>query len=312
MRWKNTPPKRIFWILTAIVLIVFGIVYERTRNGYMLLAGAALLVAAWFLFAKSTSPLTGPFPEAWRAILRASVPFYGKLKPDQQVEFEQGVQVFLNRAAFHSPEGAPIDDELKVLVAATAVMLVFNRPALDLPPVRHIVIKPGAFKMEGVDAAGLLMDKRTMGLSLEDFYLSLNRSWDGYNVIAHEFAHALDGLDGSVDGIPALLPEDMIRPWCDLVKRERERIRAGDSLLRDYADSNEAEFFAVAVEHYLEQPERMKARHPELHDFLHRYLGGAAAFGPIQLAHRLSKATTIGRNDPCPCGSGKKFKKCCI
>ncbi|MEK7762276.1 MAG: SEC-C metal-binding domain-containing protein, partial [Nitrospirota bacterium] len=20
---------------------------------------------------------------------------------------------------------------------------------------------------------------------------------------------------------------------------------------------------------------------------------------------------TIGRNDPCPCGSGKKFKKCC-
>jgi hypothetical protein len=23
-------------------------------------------------------------------------------------------------------------------------------------------------------------------------------------------------------------------------------------------------------------------------------------------------AATIGRNDPCPCGSGKKFKKCCL
>ncbi|WP_300458011.1 SEC-C metal-binding domain-containing protein [Desulfobacula sp.] len=22
-------------------------------------------------------------------------------------------------------------------------------------------------------------------------------------------------------------------------------------------------------------------------------------------------AVTVGRNDPCPCGSGKKFKKCC-
>jgi hypothetical protein len=21
---------------------------------------------------------------------------------------------------------------------------------------------------------------------------------------------------------------------------------------------------------------------------------------------------TIGRNDPCPCGSGKKYKKCCL
>ena len=24
------------------------------------------------------------------------------------------------------------------------------------------------------------------------------------------------------------------------------------------------------------------------------------------------KEATAGRNDPCPCGSGEKFKKCCI
>jgi len=30
--------------------------------------------------------------------------------------------------------------------------------------------------------------------------------------------------------------------------------------------------------------------------------------GPRQPAHRDQK---IGRNDPCPCGSGKKYKKCC-
>jgi len=23
------------------------------------------------------------------------------------------------------------------------------------------------------------------------------------------------------------------------------------------------------------------------------------------------KEKTVGRNDPCPCGSGKKYKKCC-
>ncbi|MCY0903282.1 MAG: SEC-C metal-binding domain-containing protein [Firmicutes bacterium] len=23
------------------------------------------------------------------------------------------------------------------------------------------------------------------------------------------------------------------------------------------------------------------------------------------------KTVSIGRNDPCPCGSGKKYKKCC-
>ncbi|HIT54889.1 TPA: SEC-C domain-containing protein, partial [Candidatus Galligastranaerophilus intestinigallinarum] len=25
-----------------------------------------------------------------------------------------------------------------------------------------------------------------------------------------------------------------------------------------------------------------------------------------------NKFKNIGRNDPCPCGSGKKFKKCCM
>lgn len=27
---------------------------------------------------------------------------------------------------------------------------------------------------------------------------------------------------------------------------------------------------------------------------------------------RLTRAKTVGRNDPCPCGSGKKYKKCCL
>jgi preprotein translocase subunit SecA len=30
---------------------------------------------------------------------------------------------------------------------------------------------------------------------------------------------------------------------------------------------------------------------------------------PVQPIHKGDKE--IGRNDPCPCGSGKKYKKCC-
>lgn len=29
---------------------------------------------------------------------------------------------------------------------------------------------------------------------------------------------------------------------------------------------------------------------------------------PVEQAKR---ERTVGRNDPCPCGSGKKYKKCC-
>jgi preprotein translocase subunit SecA len=35
-------------------------------------------------------------------------------------------------------------------------------------------------------------------------------------------------------------------------------------------------------------------------------LSPKAAAKPIQSSH-----SKVGRNDPCPCGSGKKYKKCC-
>jgi|GEM_PF-671953 preprotein translocase subunit SecA len=31
---------------------------------------------------------------------------------------------------------------------------------------------------------------------------------------------------------------------------------------------------------------------------------------PVEPIHT-DKNKQVGRNDPCPCGSGKKFKKCC-
>lgn len=33
------------------------------------------------------------------------------------------------------------------------------------------------------------------------------------------------------------------------------------------------------------------------------------AIPPSSKQERLGR---VGRNDPCPCGSGKKFKKCCL
>ena len=37
--------------------------------------------------------------------------------------------------------------------------------------------------------------------------------------------------------------------------------------------------------------------------------GGRLFPGKIETFRRA--APKVGRNDPCPCGSGKKFKKCC-
>lgn len=43
-------------------------------------------------------------------------------------------------------------------------------------------------------------------------------------------------------------------------------------------------------------------------------MGDGGDAGPMTRAHAAPKnaSAKIGRNDPCPCGSGKKFKKCCL
>jgi preprotein translocase subunit SecA len=40
--------------------------------------------------------------------------------------------------------------------------------------------------------------------------------------------------------------------------------------------------------------------------------GPASWFTPSPTAPIRREAPKLGRNDPCPCGSGKKYKKCCM
>ncbi|MBD0373821.1 MAG: DUF1186 domain-containing protein [Pyrinomonadaceae bacterium] len=40
-------------------------------------------------------------------------------------------------------------------------------------------------------------------------------------------------------------------------------------------------------------------------------LEGWAGFQPPIQQQPIVKKKKVGRNEPCPCGSGKKYKKCC-
>ncbi|MDB5105174.1 MAG: hypothetical protein JWP91_2863 [Fibrobacteres bacterium] len=43
-----------------------------------------------------------------------------------------------------------------------------------------------------------------------------------------------------------------------------------------------------------------------------RYLDSLRDDGSVKGTTFKKQYTDVGRNDPCPCGSGKKFKKCCM
>jgi preprotein translocase subunit SecA len=63
---------------------------------------------------------------------------------------------------------------------------------------------------------------------------------------------------------------------------------------------------ARVPEEKIEAPQHLVASHEEMGQF------GEAKTPEEKKAPAVEKVTgeRVGRNDPCPCGSGKKFKKC--
>ena len=318
MRWLDSSSVRVGLVAGGFMGGLMGLVALLTRSGGWAGAGALAAVALYLLFTWShyrrKAILRTPLPEAWRGALERAVPLYVRLEPARKREFEQGIQVFLDQVRFHPVDGAVVDDEVKVLVAAAAVMLVFQRPEFDVPPVRHIVIKPKVFEEpdSGKQVLGVVYHSTSAALSLEDLRHGFRSTRDGQNVTLHEIAHTIDLADGVADGVPAFLHPDLVRPWSERIRQEVERNRKGEGALIPYAGTNEAEFFACAVEMFFERPDLLEARHPELCRLFEGYFCRVSDVVPIHLRPLLGPRRDTGRNDPCPCGSGRKFKKCCL
>lgn len=214
-----------------------------------------------------------------RRVLRSRVSFYGRLGEGDRRRFEELVAVFLGEHRISGVDHVRITREVRLLVAASAVRLVFGRPEWEYPDFGEILIYPGPFRTDGsysteiedhtTAASGLVHSIGGVIISLPDLYRGFEDETDGYNVGYHEFAHVLDGR--RPDGVPDNLELGAYRGWAQVMHSEFERVRRGDSLLRGYAGSTPAELFACSVEAFFEEPHRMRETAPELYEQLAGY-----------------------------------------
>ena len=58
-----------------------------------------------------------------------------------------------------------------------------------------------------------------------------------------------------------------------------------------------------------EEEERRRREQEQIFAAASRAKAGVTAKGGVKTVKR--QKAKVGRNDPCPCGSGKKYKKCC-
>jgi len=217
-----------------------------------------------------------------RAVSRQRVPVYRLLSADDRDGLERLALRFLSSKRFWASGDVDLTGEMKIVIAAYACLLVLHLPEFGLyPRTTEVIVYPGCFGDEveaiGPDGTRYVIRERLAGRAFPRGPVLL--AWDsvehalqgrGDNVIIHEFAHALDFLDGVMDGTPPLAGKAEATDWAEAFTREYERLRSEScagrpTILDPYGGRNPAEFFAVVTDHFFTRPRELRERHSGLY-----------------------------------------------
>jgi MtfA peptidase len=88
---------------------------------------------------------TTPFPPAWRDIMHRRFPLLGCLSPEDQRELKGHIQVFLAEKQFEGCDGLVITDEIRVLIAAQACLLLLHLDTDYYPDRKSILVYPSTW-----------------------------------------------------------------------------------------------------------------------------------------------------------------------
>lgn len=244
----------------------------------------------WWHERKRAKILATPFPAEWEAHLVRNVAHYARLDDEQRARLRELVQVFIAEKHWEGCGGLTLTDEMRVTIAAQACLLVLELPHRMYREVESIFVYPGVVKRPE-QAQGVFMRSRDLiaqgavalageahvrgpvVLAWDRVLRGGQRPCDGENLVYHEFAHKLDMLDGSPDGTPPLRNREELQRWvaaCEaaFLELQRRTARGEPTLLDSYGATNEAEFFAVATEHFFDRPGELRRVLPDLYQVL--------------------------------------------
>jgi MtfA peptidase len=256
-------------------------------------AGVGILLALplWhFLRNRSrTEAFREPFPEEWRAYLERGFPLYRRLPRQLRLKLEPVVRAFLADVRFVGCQGFEITDEVRLVIAVQACLLIVERDPKAYAGLSSVLVYPDEFVVteRHEDEAGVVCEAESavQGQSEDDQRIIL--SWrdvmesaadaDAYHVVLHEFAHYLDNSIGGLLTDTASGSESL-KHWHDVLAREYEALcnavdDGEETLVDEGAAEHPAEFFAYATETFFEQSAALARRHPALYAELRSFYG---------------------------------------
>jgi Mlc titration factor MtfA (ptsG expression regulator) len=216
----------------------------------------------------------------WEQVVGGVLNHY-HLDHQERRKLRELTSLFLHEKVINGAGGLVVDLPMRIYVAAQACLLILN---LDLDYFRgwtEVIVYPQSFVVnrEERDTAGVVhITRRILGgeawlrgpviLSWADAGPGANRHGRASNVILHEFAHKLDMLTGSANGMPPLHPNMIRSKWAAAFTRAYSdfcnQVQHHQTLIDPYAATSAAEFFAVLTGVFFEQPSLLKNVYPDV------------------------------------------------
>ena len=222
-------------------------------------------------------------------ILLRCMPIYRKMTDADRAKLERHIVWFLNEKRFIGCDGLKLNDAMKLIVAADACVLVLNKPWPLYTNVKEILLYPSAYYAPQTtrDSAGLVSYHNTVRqgeswpggtlvLSWHDVLEGSRLPSDGHNLVFHEFAHQLDQETGKTTGTPLLKSSADYKEWARVFSRAFTQLKSHVAysmphVIHSYGATNEAEFFAVITETFIEKPAELRRYDPEIYRMLVNY-----------------------------------------
>ncbi|AUT01315.1 hypothetical protein CLI64_13395 [Nostoc sp. CENA543] len=229
------------------------------------------------------------FPTLWNAVIENNLPIYLCLSPAERRQLQGHIQVFLSEKQFIGCQGLQVTEEMKIIIAAVACLLLLNERGEYFPKLRSILIYPSTYFVNQTVAVdnyivterrdarlGESWIKDQVILSWQQIKIDVQNWQDGRNVVLHEFAHQLDQEDGKAEGVPILRHQSDYAIWSRVMTAEYQQLcrdvqQGLKTIIDSYGAINPAEFFAVATETFFEKPQQLQQNHPLLYELLQNY-----------------------------------------
>lgn len=232
--------------------------------------------------------LKAPLDASYIAILQEHVTIYSQLPLTLREELHGHINVFLDKKQFIGNAAIEITDEIRVVVAGNACLLLLQGSQRRFIGFSSILIYPNAYVAHDVQHDGLVVTEQPsvrageswvrgpVVLSWADVLKGSVNAEDGHNVVIHEFAHKLDEQSGHMNGLPVLRDASQRKAWGQVLSEEFDALhtrakRGTNKVLDEYGTVSPAEFFAVASESFFEKPVQMEKRLPELYKQLQTF-----------------------------------------